>query len=374
MPTDMRVIDADGHTQEPRDWQIDWIDPVFRDRLRRAPSGQLLIDGKPSSVHPPGAMDAIRYNPETIAKRFGDIAAEGFSARAMLRGLDVEGIDISVIYGPLSDCWIEGMDPKLACAIARAYSRWLAAYSAESGGRLVGAAPIPLHDVGLGIAELRFAYEELGFRAFWTRPNPVGGKMLGDPTFEPFFAAVEELGVPLSFHDGSGSMMQNVGNERFKDTWFEQHTCVHPMEQQMLMASLIVSGVMERHPTTKFAFMECGAAWAPSWLHRMDEHQELVGWHDAPKLTLKPSEYFKRQCYVSAEPDEHLLYQLIEVLGDENVLFATDFPHPDAKYPDAVKGFLSLPKVSEAQKRKIMWDNAVAFYNFNPATLPGRGR
>lgn len=364
------VIDADGHTYEPPGWLVEWIDPRFRDRIEVDESRRAVaIDGSPMMHQPPGALDALRHTPEVIAERFGDIAEDGFSAGAVVRALDAEGISISVIYGPLYDCWIEGMDPALACAIARAYSRWVAAYSAESGGRIVGAAPIPLHDVDAAIAELHYAYGELGLRAFWTRPNPVGGRMLGDPSFEPFFAAVAELGVPLSFHEGSGSLMQNIGSQRFPETWLEQHACVHPMEQQLTLCSLIVRGVLERHPDLRLAFMECGAAWAPAWLHRLDEHAELVAWHDAPHLTLKPSEYFLRQCFVAAEPDEALLYQVIEALGDDNVLFATDFPHPDAKYPAAVKLFMELPRVDPKVKSKIMWANALRFYGFDAASL-----
>lgn len=365
------VIDADGHTFEPAGWLRQWMDPSLRNRIDVDDAGHTLaVDGHPTMLHPPGALDALRFNPASVAERFGDIAEEGFSAKAVVRALDTEGIDVTVIYGPLYECWIEGMDPVLACGIARAYSRWLSAYSTDSEGRIVGAAPIPLHDVDAAIAELHFAYDHLGLRAFWTRPNPVGGRMLGDPHFDPFFSALEELDAPLSFHEGSGSMMQNIGSERFHETWLEQHACVHPMEQQLALASLIARGVLERHPGLRVAFMECGSAWAPSWLHRLDEHAELVGWHDAPDLSLKPSEYFLRQCYVAAEPDETLLYQVIDVLGDRNVVFATDFPHPDAKYPEAVKRFMDLPRVDTETKHTIMWDNALRLYGFDEATLP----
>jgi predicted TIM-barrel fold metal-dependent hydrolase len=366
-----RVIDADGHTFESPGWLRDGIDPAFRDRIQFDDAGRTLaVDGQPTMSQPPGALDALRFSPETVAARFGDIAADGFSAAAVVRALDVEGVDVSVIYGPLYECWREGMDPALGCAIARAYSRWLARYSADSGGRILGAAPIPLHDVDLAVAEVRYAYEELGIRAFWTRPNPVSGRMIGDDHFEPFFAALEGLDAPLSFHEGSGSLMQNIGSERFPEKWFEQHACVHPMEQQLTLASLVVRGVFERHPRLRVAFMECGAAWAPAWLHRLDEHFELVAWHDAPYLTMEPSEYFRRQCFVAAEPDEALLYQVIDALGVDNVVFATDFPHPDAKYPEAVERFLELPRVSTDDKRTIMWDNAVRFYGFDAASLP----
>ena len=251
----MRVIDADGHTLEPPGWAVDSIDPALRSRIETdeaaGGAGGRPTDRDPPSRYAGGASIHCRHL--DLQERFGDIAAEGFSPAAVVRALDVEGIDVSVIYGPLYDCWIDGMDPVLACGIARAYSRWMASYSAEAAGRIVGAAPIPLHDVDLAMAEVRYTYDALGFRAFWTRPNPVSGRMLGDALFEPFFATVEELGVPLSFHEGSGSLMQNIGSERFPHTWLEQHACVHPMEQQLAMLSLIVQGVLERHPRLRLA-------------------------------------------------------------------------------------------------------------------------
>jgi uncharacterized protein len=359
-----RVIDADGHTLEPPDLLQRFLEPEYRHRVTEGPDGRRL-DGQRTSCHPPGTLESLRFTPGLIRERYGDLAEDGFSARSVVKALDVEGIDISVIYGPLYDCWIEGMDPELGCAVARAYSRWLSEFTAQSAGRVVGAAPIPLHDVGLAIREVEFAYEQLGFRAFWTRPNPVGGRMLGHRDFEPFFETLEGLAVPLSLHEGSGSMMQNIGTERFGQTWFEQHACVHPMEQQMAMLSMIVQGVFERHPDLRVAFMESGAAWLPSWLHRLDEHAELVGWRETPDLSATPSEYFKRQCFISCDPDEDLLYQVVEAVGGQNVIFATDFPHPDAKYPNAVKSFLGLPKVSDDIKRQILWDNAIRFYGFD---------
>jgi uncharacterized protein len=346
------------------------MDSRFRGRVVSSPEGR-RVDGRPVSRHPPHTLESLRFTPDLISQRFGSIAEDRFDARAVVQALDVEGIDISVIYGPLYDCWIEGMDPELACAIARAYNRWLSEYSAESGRRIRGAAPIPLHDVRLALEEVDYAHEMLGLRAFWTRPNPVGGRMIGHREFDPFYEALESLDAPLSLHEGSGSMMKNIGNDRFNETWLEQHACVHPMEQQMAMLSLVVQGVFERHPGLRVAFMESGCAWLPAWLHRLDEHAELVGWKDAPDLAQKPSDYFKRQCFISCDPDEELLYQVVDVLGDGNVIFATDFPHPDSKYPEALKSFLELPRVADSSKRRILWDNAISFYRFAPSDLPG---
>ncbi|HLS99029.1 MAG TPA: amidohydrolase family protein [Porticoccaceae bacterium] len=369
MSAELRVIDSDGHTMEPADLYDRYLDPRFRGRVTGQPA-ERRVDGQPIMNHPPDTIGALGFTPERIRERFGDIAPDGFTPAAVMRGQDVEGVDVSVIYGPLYDCFVEGMDPQLACAMARAYNRWMAEYAGESGGRIVGAAPIPLFDVKAALNEVEYAYHELGFRAFWTRPNPVGGRALGHADFEPLYALLESLDVPLSLHEGSGSMMRNIGSERYPDNWLEQHAVCHPMEQQMALMSLIVHGVLERHPGLRLACLECGVGWLPNWLHRLDEHLELVGWRYAPELTLAASDYFRRQCFISAEPDDILLYQVVDYLGDDNILFGTDFPHPDAQYPHALSTFLDMPKLSRGSLQKALWDNALRFYGFDAATLP----
>jgi predicted TIM-barrel fold metal-dependent hydrolase len=141
------------------------------------------------------------------------------------------------------------------------------------------------------------------------------------------------------------------------------------MEQQMAMLSMMVNGVYERFPQLRVAYLEGGSAWLPWWLERIEEHFEVARWNEVAGLSLSPTEYFKRNCYVSTDADERLLYQVIEVLGDDRILFPTDYPHPDAKYPGVVDSFLDLPRVGEESKRKILWDNAVAFYGFDEAGL-----
>jgi predicted TIM-barrel fold metal-dependent hydrolase len=142
------------------------------------------------------------------------------------------------------------------------------------------------------------------------------------------------------------------------------------MEAQMAMLSMIVNGVFERFPRLRVAYMEAGSAWLPSWLHRIEEHLELAGWLEAPECTKEPIEYFKRNCYVTTEADEQLIYHTIEELGDDRILFETDYPHPDSKYPRAVETFLAQERVSDDSKRKILWDNAVEFYRFPEELMP----
>ncbi|MGH7845985.1 MAG: amidohydrolase family protein [Candidatus Binatia bacterium] len=98
----------------------------------------------------------------------------------------------------------------------------------------------------------------------------------------------------------------------------------------------------------------------------MDEGYEREGDVFMPELTMAPSEYFRRQCFVSVEPDEVPARYLIDYLGSDQIVFSTDYPHGDAKYPDAVESFLKLA-LSDEDKRKILWDNCARFYSVSDA-------
>jgi predicted TIM-barrel fold metal-dependent hydrolase len=125
----------------------------------------------------------------------------------------------------------------------------------------------------------------------------------------------------------------------------------------MAVMLLITGGVMERFPALSFAFMESGGGWAPFWLNRMDDHAEQFA-KDHPPLPEKPSTYFRRQCFLGIEAEDPLLPMLIDQGLEDNLLFASDFPHFDAKFPGAVTGLTDREDIGEAVKRKILSDNA----------------
>ncbi len=366
MKNGIRVIDADGHTMPPVTLWRDYIDPKFRDRIDIS-DGALFVDGRPTSTVTPEILGALRFTEEDILERFGAMAETNFDPPSVVAGMDTEGVDLSITYDHLYASWVDGIDPALAAAMCMAYYRWMTEYSEQSGGRVVGAAPLPIFDVDLAIQALDDAWQ-MGMRAFWVRPNPINGRMLGDAAYDPLYAALVERNAPLSLHEGLGAVLPSTGADRFSDflTW---HSCCHPMEQQMAMLSLISSGTFDRFPTLRVAFMESGCSWLPYWLYRMDEHVELVGWHDAPDLQAMPSEYFQRQCFISTEPDEKLVSHVVEAVGDDNILFSTDFPHPDSAYPHAVDTFMGLPDLTEESRRKILCDNAIRYYALDEETL-----
>jgi len=108
--------------------------------------------------------------------------------------------------------------------------------------------------------------------------------------------------------------------------------------------------------------LEGNCSWAPWLFARLDEHYEdYVGKYEV-KLEMNPSEYFKRNCYVSVESDEATVKLYVDWLGNDNVVFSTDYPHADSKFPHAVEKLLTLP-VSDESKRKFLWDNCARLYD-----------
>jgi predicted TIM-barrel fold metal-dependent hydrolase len=134
-----------------------------------------------------------------------------------------------------------------------------------------------------------------------------------------------------------------------------------PFEQMMALGNFCAGGVLARHPKLRVAFLEANCSWLPWLLWRLDETYELEGDVWAPALQMKPSEYFKRQCVVSIEPDEITATNLVDQFGSGRLVFSTDYPHGDSKYPEAVNHFLKLP-IADEHKRKILWDNCAAYY------------
>jgi predicted TIM-barrel fold metal-dependent hydrolase len=221
---------------------------------------------------------------------------------------------------------------------------------------------VSLHDVDTAVAEARYAVGTLGLRAVQVRPNRHGGRNLGDPAYEPLWGAIAELGVPLAVHEGTGARLPVTGADRFLGSVLLQHVTSHPLEMMCAVASLICGGVLERHPTLRVAFLEAGASWLPYWLWRLDEHVAWLGRGEAQELRHRPSEYFRRQCFASIDCDETPLAHAIAAMGDDCFVFASDYPHPDAKYPNAVATFMQLPGISSDSRRKILRANATHLY------------
>jgi predicted TIM-barrel fold metal-dependent hydrolase len=142
-----------------------------------------------------------------------------------------------------------------------------------------------------------------------------------------------------------------------------------PVEQMMALGSFCAGGILERHPKLRVGFLEANCAWAPWLLWRLDEAYEREADVFVPDLKIAPSEYFKRQCWVSVEPDEEPAKYTIDWIGSDKIVFSTDYPHGDSKYPEAVSSFLKLG-LSKEDTRKILWNNCADLYNLTSVLAP----
>ena len=152
-----------------------------------------------------------------------------------------------------------------------------------------------------------------------------------------------------------------TGTERV-DKFFYTHLFGHPFEQMIALSVIIGEGVLDRFPRLRFVFLESGCGWLPYWLHRLDEHYEVLG-VQTPELKIEPSKLLERgQLYFSFEADESELAHVIEVVGDDYLVFASDYSHFDSRWPGASQPIVHHEKISEGSKRKILNDNARQLY------------
>ena len=144
--------------------------------------------------------------------------------------------------------------------------------------------------------------------------------------------------------------------DRF-DNRFCLHACSHPMEAQMAFISLLEAGVLERYPNLQFAFLEAGCSWVAYWLWRLDnicfdEFPSMV----EKNIKMKPSEYFKRQCWVSVEIGEPIK-DTLDIISHEKLLFGTDYPHPDHLHFDINEIAMNMPELTKKQLDDILYNN-----------------
>ena len=375
-----RVMDSDLHTMEPDDLWTKYLDEPFKKfapRFARASEGSpnqpVIHIGDVSigemSKRPVSVRAGADLFKRTMAKHpHNDVAlARGYDNVSHLQAMDIEGIDVGILYGTRGRQvqMHDDLNPDVAAALARAHNNWTRDYCQADPTRLKFAAQITFHDVNHAVREARRAVTELGAVAVIGNPNPINGRHVHDPYFEPLWSAIEDLDVPVGFHPTGMSSLRDDIARRVLDTPNGRVIGVaarNPMEHMLAFGSMAAGGVFERHPRLRCAFLEGTAGWLPWWLWRLDEAWEKFGPGSEVKISAMPSEYFARQCWIATDADEKVLPQVVEALGDDNIVVSTDYPHSDGLFPDAINEFLALPGVSEATKAKILWDNCARLY------------
>jgi predicted TIM-barrel fold metal-dependent hydrolase len=273
--------------------------------------------------------------------------------------MDKEGIDLSVLF-PTSAFNVTRIPEKdYAAAYCRGYNNWVASICKESP-RLKAVGVVPFQDVPAAVAEANRAISTLGLAGITV--GSFGMKEhLGKPDFWPIYEELQRLNAPLLIHN---SRQGPAGEIRF-DTFLFKHTIGRPFETLLDCAALMYGGVPEKFPKLRIAFLECGCGWVPYWMDRMDEEWEKRC-SEAPLLKAKPSEYMTRgNWFYAAEPEESTLPYVADRIGEDVILFASDYPHWDGGFPYMVSTVKERRDISEGFKQKFLCENAKRLYGWS---------
>jgi predicted TIM-barrel fold metal-dependent hydrolase len=366
-----KIVDTDTHQMEPHDLWERYIDDRFKaaaPRLGIASSGRKTVMVEGESLTAEEGKYAFAA-PEFLAavaramQRFDRARKASFSAQSRLADMDQEGVDVQILYPTVGGQMLgrEFRDPELLAACCAAYNNWSCEYCGEAPERLRFAAMLPLQNVDRAIAEAHRT-AKMGTVSYYVRPNPIMGRNLNHQDYWPLWAEIEKLDRPISIHDSGSPRIPSFG-ERM-DTHTAGHILAHPFEAMYAMACLIWGGVFERFPKLNVVHVEADAGWTPYWLQRMEQHWDFSGNAEHPDLKLRPTEYFKRNVFVACRSDEPTLKAALELAGDDNFVWNTDYPHPDGTWPWALKKMEEQP-ILETSKRKILWHNAARAFRLS---------
>lgn len=363
------VVDCDSHVMEPADLWENYIEPRFRDRAIRITTDPvdgmetLLIDNQPLLRGVLAALGGANLPRQSLfvpgQRKYADgCPPASYVPEERVKMLDEWGVNAGVLFPTVGILW-DSDDNELAEAYARAYNNWINDFSSRARNRVIPIAHLALQDPVSALAELRRCIK-LGFKGVFLPPEPITGRRFSHGDFDPIWRECEEAQIPVCLHvivrfnRGTGLLgnFYQPGEMRivygFALGGFAQ---VVPAAMTM-----VADGLFDRFPRLKVLCVEAGCGWAPYIMDRMDEKYELLGWTFPTKL--KPSDYFHRNIWVVAEPEERTIGAVMDLLGEDRVLWGSDFPHIDStlEAPRLIRE--SVAALSPERQRKLLGGNA----------------
>jgi predicted TIM-barrel fold metal-dependent hydrolase len=363
MKEGLRFVDCDMHIMEPVDLFDRYLDKKFRDRVSlpigadgKPKRGVIIIDGQPTTYdvltqrHRKPLKSNV--NKDTSQPLSGSRIADGnrldfaierkYDAEAQIMGMELEGIDIAVLFPTmgLSLHARDDMDPQLSLALAQAYNNWIHEFCQHSPDQMKFSAMLPPHDVNLACAELHRCVTELGAVGSFMRPNRVNGHFWHSNYWNPLFEMHAALDVTLGFHEGTGAAYSHM-NVLYGENRFYRHVASHWIEMQQCLIAMIIGGVFEFYPKLRVGYLEAQNSWVPGILTRIEwDYPQYRDTH-APYLSLTPKEYFQRNCWAAVEGSEPEIEATASLIGADRMCISTDYPHFDSNFPNVANNLLA---------------------------------
>ena len=377
---DYKLFSGDSHVSEPPDL---WTKRIDRKYSYRAPyvetrekdgrrQDYMIYEGFPP--HPvsvglaaaAGSKDGDKGNFQIRASRYEDALPGGWDPAARLKDQDIDGVDGEVLHPTLGFRMFWLSDPELQRAVFRAYNDWLGDYISHDRKRLVGLALISIQDIAEAVKEIERA-AKLGHKGVMIALSPPADRPYSSLEYDPIWAKAQDLGLPIVLHAITGHDESRLSIAYWNPA-MTIYTALRHQEAERTLAYLICSGVLERFPRLKFITAENGIDWIPPSLVRLDRAMssgtrslQVDVW--PTKLTLKPSEYFRRQVFVGFI-DEPEAVPMRHEIGVENLMWASDYPHFASTWPKSQEFIAKATAgVDAAEKRKLVRDNSLRIFN-----------
>ena len=375
---DFFVVSADSHVNEPFDLWLTRIDAKFRDRVPRIEVDEkgrkwFVVEGFRKSIIREAPRDeqvsvdefqkrsnSAGYRMELDRTKGAMFQQRGNPSADRYADMDYDGVDAEILFPNKGLTNWSSPDPAMHVAMCRVYNDWVHEVFAGSSRTFPTACVAPA-DISACVAEIE-RVAKLGFHSVTMPPLVTGGKGYNLPDYDPVWSALEETGMPVCFHAGTGKDPRTAtgdGGAIINYVVHAMNTVLEPTVQ------LCASGVFDRHPKLRFATIEAGAGWVPYALFAMDEGFRKHAFWVSPKLKDKPSEYFKRHGHASFQEDP-IGVELRHLLGIDSLLWGNDYPHIEGTWPysDDVTSKL-MAELTKEEKAKIVGLNAASLFNID---------
>jgi predicted TIM-barrel fold metal-dependent hydrolase len=383
---DVRVIDADAHMTERHDLFTRRAPKGYEDKVphveRIAGQDMWVIEG--NTFGKAGSGGTIDHDGKKHPFRdsqggswgIGDVHPAAWDAGERLRLMDELGIDAQVLY-PNSigiggqNLWNSVDDKAVVRLCVELYNDAMAEVQAESGNRLLPMPIMPAWDIRACVREARRC-AEMGYRGvnMTADPQDSGSPDLGDRAWDPFWEVCAGLRLPVHFHIGASQTALTYFGTTY---WPSQDDYVKPaiggaslfQNNSRMLLNSAYSGMFDRFPDLTMVSVESGIGWVPFMLEAMDYELEENAPEWFHKLQKRPSEYFRDNWYATFwfETGRGDLQHLIDAVGEDNVMFETDFPHPTCLHPNPL-GMVreKIASLRPEAQRKVMGGNAARLY------------
>ena len=369
---DMKFISADSHVMEPGNCYTDYIDPKFRDRaphIIKGPHGGdvYVIDGYPNPMPAAGgACAGLNLRSAEFAKlTLNDVHHGAWDPAKRLIDQDRDGVAAEIIYPTVGMiiCSLDDVEYKSACMAA--YNRWMQEFVSHAPDRLFGIGQTAVASVDQAISDLQ-TIKEMGFQGVLMPTDPCTEEDDYDsPIFDPLWEAAIDLDLPLSFHIVTSSrdnLLKNYFNGRANRGPKANTMTALMRANQDVIGTFIWGNVFERHPDLKLVCVEADAGWAPHLMQKMDHYYHERKDLDIDIMPRAPSEYFKENVYLTFQ-DDWIALELINHMNPRQLLWANDYPHPDACWPNSQKLLAKhTEKLNAQEKAWVLRENVIDLY------------